>query len=409
MKKRQTRTRTADRKRSDATNKQPLYKGAEKAKCDQRLGHAGLWFDKYCNRWSNGRNGWKLSTDSDGSNLKLEWVRTVANGMPVGAKKQIEEYTHRVARLVRGCAGRFAVFETESRFVTGIGLSHPVGNGFAWHPTLGTPYLPGTSVKGLVRAWVKTDTEPRPDQKTVERVFGADNASGSIRHVGTVCFLDATPITPVKLDADVITPHYASWTLEQPPGDWSSPTPIPFLTVAAKTCFLFGVISRFNPATDDPGVGEHFDTTTDDLELVFGWLESALEWSGAGAKTAVGYGRFRWDAKKTRDLEKQLEDEERRHREELERREAMKSPEGRWRFELKDLSETQLLDKVRIHLEKDRIEDPEERRAFVEAVWDTGFPEFWRKGRPKTQTNVGKKKLKQRAQLIQKELGHLQP
>ena len=402
-------------------NKRPLYKGAEKAERDPRLGgHAGLWFDKYCNRWSGGRNGWELSTGSDGSNPKLAWIRTVANGKPVGIKEQIEEHVHRMARLLRGRAGRFAMFETESRFVTGIGLSHPVANGFAWHPTLGTPYLPGSSVKGLVRAWAKTEAEPDP--KTMERVFGVDNTSGSIRHVGRVCFLDATPIAPVKLDADVITPHYASWTLEQPPGDWSSPTPIPFLTVAAKTCFLFGVISRFNPTaddpgvgehvdptTDDPGVGEHFDPTTDDLELVFGWLESALEWSGAGAKTAVGYGRFRRDAEKTRDLEKQLEDEERRHREELERKEARKSPEGRWRLKLKDMSETQLLDKVRINLEKDRIEDREERRAFAKVVWETGFPEFWRKGRPKTRTNVGKKKLKQRAQLIQKELGHLQP
>lgn len=391
----------SDRKRSDTTNKRPLYKGAEKARWGhQQLGHAGLWFDKYCDRWSGDRNGWELSAGSD----KLEWIRTVANGKPVGTKEQIEEYVHRMARLVRGRAGRFAMFETESRFVTGIGLSHPVENGFAWHPTLGTPYLPGSSVKGLVRAWAQTEAEADP--KTTGRVFGADNASGSIRHVGRVCFLDAIPIAPVKLDADVITPHYANWTLEQPPGDWSSPTPIPFLTVAAKTCFLFGVISRFNPAADDPDVSEHFDPTTDDLELVFGCLESALEWSGAGAKTAVGYGRFRRDAKKTHDFEKQLEDEERRHSEELERKEAMKSPEGRWRFKLKDLSETELLDKVRINLEKERIEDREERRAFAKVVWDTGFPEFWQKGIPKTQTNVGKKKLKQRAQLIQKERDH---
>ena len=400
----------ADGKRSNATNKRSLYQGAEKADWNpQRPGHAGLWYDKYCNRWSVDPNGWNLSTGSGRDNPKLQWIDKVANGTPVGAEEQIKEYTHRMARLVRGRAGRFSVFETESRFVTGIGLSHPVENGFAWHPTLGTPYLPGSSVKGLVRAWATTEEAPRPDPKIVERVFGAADASVSTPHVGRVCFLDAVPVTPVKLDADVMTPHYANWNPDNPPGDWCSPIPIPFLAVAAKTCFLFNAIPRFGPTADGLGAASHTDPTADDLELVFSWLESALEWSGAGAKTAVGYGRFRRDEKTTRGLKNRLDDEERIHREESEQREAMKSPEGRWRFELKDLSETQLLDKVRIHLEKERIEDPEERWAFAEVVWATGYPEFWQKGSTKTQTNVGKKKLRQRAQLIQEERGHHQP
>ena len=32
-----------------------------------------------------------------------------------------------------------------------------------------------------------------------------------------------------------MTPHFAGWTEQGPPGDWLSPTPIPFLTTAAGT------------------------------------------------------------------------------------------------------------------------------------------------------------------------------
>ncbi len=375
----------------------PLYESVAKEVLGrQPNGHAGLWFDKFFDYWptdhcSTGSRIWKSDSKS-----KFEWIRTVANGKPVGSQKQIEEYAHRVVRLVRKCGGQFYVFESESRFVTGLGHNNPVENGFAWHSTLGTPYLPGSSVKGVVRAWVTTDEEPRPSREIVARTFGPDNALGSARHVGTVCFLDAIPVAPVKLDADVLTPHYANWTSEDPPGDWCSPTPIPFLTTAAGTCFLFGVVPRSND-------------TGSDLKSVLGWLESALKWSGAGGKTAVGYGQFRRNDEVTRSLDDWLEGEKRKRIQEREQEEAMKTPEGRWRLKLKGLSETKLLDKVRINLEKELIEDEEERQAFAEAVWATGFPKNWRRGR-KTDpsTNVGAKKLKQRARLVQEARTHSQ-
>ena len=40
------------------------------------------------------------------------------------------------------------------------------------------------------------------------------------------------------------------------------------------------------------------------------WLCSALVWNGAGAKTAVGYGRFGKDDEKTADLKQRLRDED---------------------------------------------------------------------------------------------------
>lgn len=367
--------------------RRPLYEtGAAAARVRDPKGHAGLWFDKFCDRWTAGDDGWELSAGSG----KLEWIRTVANGEAVGSSRQIEECSHRLARLVRAHGGRFAVFEMESRFVTGLGRSHPVENGFAWHPALGTPFLPGSSVKGLVRAWAELEAEPRPDRTRIERMFGPGRGSESTRGVGALCFLDAVPVAPVRLDADVMTPHYADWTPDDPPGDWRSPIPIPFLTTAADTRCLFGVIPSRAAAQGD-------------LDAVFGWLETALKWAGAGGKTAVGYGRFRPDEDATASLTKRLEDEDRRRREERDRAEAMKSPMGRWRLKLAGMSETQVLEEVRLGLERGEVRDPEERLGLAEAVAALGFVQHWSKGRAKTKTNVGAKKLKQRARLVRAE------
>ena len=256
-----------------------------------RDGHSGLWYDKFCDRWRVQGTSWSMKSEKgdDGRGPKIEWIDALTTSR-VGTAHQIDEYTSRVVRLIERRGGRFAVIATESRFVTGLGRSHPVENGFAWHPTLGTPYLPGNSVKGLVRAWARQDADPSPTCETVERLLGDLGTAGGIS------FLDAVPMEPVKLEADVMTSHYAGWTREKPPGDWCSPVPIPFLVAAAKTPFLFG----FVPCGAD----------TDDLSAVMSWLCSALAWNGGGAKTAVGYGRFGKDDEKTADLKQRLRDED---------------------------------------------------------------------------------------------------
>ena len=262
-------------------------------------GHAGLWYDKFCNQWRVESGSWTMESGKgdDGDSPKLRWIKTLTS-TKVGAEGQIREYASRLVRLVERQGGRVVVFTTESRFVTGLGRSHPVENGFAWHAILGTPYLPGSSIKGVVRAWAKTGASPLVHCDTVERLLGSRTSSGS------VSFLDAVPVAPVQLDSDVMTPHYAGWTTDEPPGDWRSPTPIPFLVTAAGTAFFFGIVPS--------GTVSH-----EDLDVVMSWLRSALAWSGGGAKTAVGYGRFAMDDAATDALERRLRDREREHEERI--------------------------------------------------------------------------------------------
>ena len=157
----------------------PLHSGA--AKCPVKRppdGHGGLWFDKFFDQWRYVGGSWTMASDrGDGNGPKLRWIATLTSAR-VGVEAQIREHASRLARLVEGRGGRLAVLTTESRFVTGLGRSHPVGNGFAWHPTLGIPCLPGSSIKGAVRAWARLDTSPPVPGETVERLFGGPGSTG---------------------------------------------------------------------------------------------------------------------------------------------------------------------------------------------------------------------------------------
>ena len=275
----------------------PLYRTDTEPTLDMG-GHAGLWYDKFCNSWPS--RSWSMSSGGDGQNPKLKWIQTVT-GRRVGTLGELSEHAVRIVRMVDGSGGHWSVFAACSRFVTGLGRSHPVENGFAWHPTLATPYLPGSSIKGMVRAWAKAEGESDARGSRLERLLG------DRERTGTIAFLDAVPIEPVRLDADVMTPHYANWTSDDPPGDWCSPTPIPFLTVAEGAKLLVGVIPRGGAARNDVGV-------------VMDWIAEALAWQGAGAKTAVGYGRFERDKTRAGELRGKLDAEERRARERERRR-----------------------------------------------------------------------------------------
>lgn len=230
-------------------------------------GHAGLWYDKFCHTWNHQGTRWSMTAGPD--TPKLAWINTVTD-RSVGDAQQLGEYAWRMTQLVESRGGHWAALTTESRFVTGLGRSHPVENGFAWHHTLGVPYLPGSSIKGMTRAWAL-------EEGTCSELL--DSLFGNEKHVGGITFLDAVPVEPVRLEADVMTPHYAGWSEDDPPGDWRSPIPVYFLTTAAKSTFLLGIM---------PGKG----ADTDNMDRVWDLIRESFEWAGAGAKTAVGYGRL---------------------------------------------------------------------------------------------------------------------
>lgn len=267
----------------------PLYKNSRSARLP-RNGNSGLWYNKFCNQWRQGT--WSLQSYTAGSgrnkreiNPKQDWIDTVA-GQKAGDELLLRHAAERRRKMVDKVTGIVLNFETVSPFITGLGNPHPIENGFTWHHLFGAPFLPASSVKGLVRDWATNWADDKDrNHNDVIRIFGEDDPKKS-KNTGSISFLDAIPTKPVKLKPEIMTPHYGDYyqsAVESPvtPGDWLSPMPIPFPAVAEKQEFQFALVNR---------CGKEHET---DITTVRDWLIAALQTVGAGGKTAVGYGTFR--------------------------------------------------------------------------------------------------------------------
>jgi CRISPR type III-B/RAMP module RAMP protein Cmr6 len=173
---------------------------------------------------------------------------------------------------------------TKTRLVVGLGLPSPLETGFLFDRLTGCPYLPGSSVKGLLRATARlvrqgelAGDKPFWDLH-FERIFGPEITPGTTPKTGNAIFYDAFPARWPSLELDVLTPHYGKYYRDSttPPGDWDNPVPVPFLAVKVGTTFHFYV------QADGP-----------DFESLKQLLGLALDWLGIGAKKSSGYGTFK--------------------------------------------------------------------------------------------------------------------
>lgn len=183
------------------------------------------------------------------------------------------------------------------------------------HPIYGFPYLPGTGLKGLARAWAETVwAQSQPDAQSawewIYQVFGVgeetdwirdeagnrkqkpwkpagvlrrqDDDSDAIDCAGQVVFHDAWPVELPKLQVDFATPHHKGYYERQElPGDWDTPEPAAFLSVLADVRFEFAVAPSSRCADEQL------------VQQAREWLDDALTVLGAGAKTNAGYGVFK--------------------------------------------------------------------------------------------------------------------
>lgn len=184
---------------------------------------------------------------------------------------------------------------TDGRLVVGLGGTSVYETSMTLHHIYGIPYIPASSIKGVLRSWILINcfdgmNDPNAEERAMKDnvfagIFGTDdNASDSKAHRGNLIFFDAFPIKAPTIEADIMTPHYSKWYSEgEAPSDTQKLTPIPFLTVAEGTEFQFIVGKKGNKGL----LNKPFRDKT-----IIEWLKEALSEHGIGAKTAVGYGYF---------------------------------------------------------------------------------------------------------------------
>jgi CRISPR-associated protein Cmr6 len=163
--------------------------------------------------------------------------------------------------------------KVRDRMAIGLGAASVLGNGVRLHHTYGTPVIPGSSVKGVLRRGIPTEHRnvySVTDKRNVEWfLFGSEDWAGAVR------FQDAwwVPDANAALALDVVTPHHQKYQAGRgAPTDFDQPVPVPFL----------GVRGRFLFVVEVPSVAWRV--------YMAALIKATLREQGIGAKRSTGYG-----------------------------------------------------------------------------------------------------------------------
>ena len=186
----------------------------------------------------------------------------------------------------------FSAFSLYPGLLIGTGNPHSIAvdgaskRGFMFDYVTGLPYIPGSSLKGMIRAYFPGDTADKEKDKEYKALIEGllpDSAKGiDILELkrdmfeGEDIFLGAFPKADGPLlDMDYITPHKK----------FKNPNPISFIKVRPGVEFVFSaVFSDFK----ESGTGTVLLKAADKAEL----CKQLILLFGIGAKTNVGYGKF---------------------------------------------------------------------------------------------------------------------
>lgn len=213
------------------------------------------------------------------------------------------------ALLANGYSVKRCKVVTEGRGLVGTGEAFGrvlFEVGLSFDQLLNVPVIPGRSLKGAFRHALAA----RRGEQEAERVFGRAG------EVGLVGVTDAYPVEVGErlFEPDILTPHYPETGRVETELD-VEPNPVPFLTVAPGVRFEFYVYyDKKLPAAlgrrtlrASEGLDGNADILAGDLaEAVRGAGERAADalplvdyavvyalTRGVGAKTSLGYTRFR--------------------------------------------------------------------------------------------------------------------
>lgn len=255
----------------------------------------GHRFNLYFTVWNN---AWSLDKDS----AKAHALQQV---LPLGSAKLVLDRVlarqHAIAEALPHDRRLIVDARSSSPFATGLGLEHPIENGFAFLAPYGLPYLAGSGVKGVLRRAaeeLRDDNEPGFEQNVIDALFGPEEPAAlgagkrlrdDERRRGAITVWDVFPVPPAEgpnkdsLVVEIMTPHYTHYYQEgKSPHDAGKPNPIPFLVLPVGSAFRFVV--TFEPTLLPAPLPADWEL------LVTRIFHRAFDCFGFGAKTSVGYG-----------------------------------------------------------------------------------------------------------------------
>ena len=232
--------------------------------------NAGLWLEK-CLR----------DLDQAGPGRQEHFDLLIAKAAVSAEYRRFFERWRKALESLEPCT-RTAEATTLGRMVVGLGAESILETSISLHRIYGTPYIPGSALKGLAAAAAHKHLEDPSWKKAGEKAKIGDAHRalfGDQESSGYVTFHDALWIPEgerLPLDLDVMTVHHPNYYQgkdNEPPADWDNPTPVAFISARG----------RYLVAVTGPE-----DWVRAAMEI----LIEAVEKDGIGAKTAAGYGRM---------------------------------------------------------------------------------------------------------------------
>lgn len=255
---------------------------------DYETAHAGLLLDRYLPQWPDDKT-------QKGEEF-AEFIEKVCKQSSSEIYKEAYQRWNNllVRRQIQQCAALWCG-KLDGRLMIGMGGASVLEAAIRLHHSYGVPLLPGSALKGLVRAYALAKTAEgtgRISQQECETLFGREPEGEESGDAGYVIFHDAwwIPSSQPALTPEIVTVHHPQYYATQGASDASDfDAPTPNAQIAVQGSFLFAV-----------------EGAKDWAEFGIQLLQAALQHWGAGAKTAAGYGYFVEDAQQSMTLKKAL-------------------------------------------------------------------------------------------------------
>ncbi|MCQ2103252.1 MAG: type III-B CRISPR module RAMP protein Cmr6 [Fibrobacter sp.] len=164
-----------------------------------------------------------------------------------------------------------------SKVILGSGNASSIEVGLNLNKPWGVPYISGSSIKGAIASYLRRTGTMSEESADYVNIFGG--AYNNEKYSGSVVFNDAWLYfdTDSWFVKDIINPHYQKYyNGDGMPNGMDSPVPVKTLALDSGLSFF---VSMQGPR--------------ELLEYLKNVMEKAFEEVGIGAKTAVGYGRFK--------------------------------------------------------------------------------------------------------------------
>ncbi|WP_243293116.1 type III-B CRISPR module RAMP protein Cmr6 [Bacillus sp. FJAT-47783] len=171
------------------------------------------------------------------------------------------------------------------RLVHGLGGGHVRETSLTIHPVYGVPFIPASSVKGVVRNWYIHAFCDGNEEDLAEDVLGS-TIFGTQNRKGIIQFHDIFLIKDLSIEQDILTTHFKDYYGQRNAAtDTQKLNLVPFLTVHVSSADIYLTTNKY--------VKTPCEYKTEELlEMVAQWTGIALREFGIGSKTSSGYGYF---------------------------------------------------------------------------------------------------------------------